>query len=56
MKCKICDNKIEETFLEKIKGTVVKIKKGDSNELCYVCPECQKKHKNLKETIGKNQD
>ncbi len=34
MKCTICKKKIEETFLEKIKGTYVKGK--------AVCNECQK--------------
>ena len=36
-KCAICGNKIEELFLGKIKGTIIKGK--------TVCSECQKKHK-----------
>lgn len=38
MKCAICKEKIENTFLGKIKGTHVGKK--------VVCPACQKKHKN----------
>jgi uncharacterized protein with PIN domain len=40
MKCEICKEKIEETFLNKIVGTVVKDSKGKQH---YVCPGCQKK-------------
>ncbi len=40
MKCEICKEKIEETFLKKIVGTEVKDSKG---KLHYVCPGCQKK-------------
>ena len=35
-KCKICGNKIEVTFLGKIKGTYIKKK--------AVCQDCQKKY------------
>jgi len=35
MKCSKCGNKIEETFLGKIKGTYVKKKP--------ICQDCQKK-------------
>ena len=52
-KCALCNAKIEETFLEKLEGTAVKIKEGDKNKIFYVCPECQKKHKNLKEELKK---
>jgi len=37
MKCVICGEKIEETFLKKIKGTFIKKKP--------VCSECQRKYK-----------
>ena len=37
MKCSICDQKIELTFLDKIKGTYIKKK--------LVCSVCQKKFK-----------
>lgn len=54
MKCDLCGKEIEEAFLGKIKGSVVKIKEKDRNKLFYVCPECQKKHKGkIKEEIGK---
>ncbi len=44
-KCKECGEKIEEDELGKLKGTVVKVKKGDKNELEYVCSSCQKQGK-----------
>jgi len=37
MKCSLCNNKIEEGILDKIKGTYVKKKP--------VCSSCQKKYK-----------
>ena len=40
MKCDLCGNKIEETFLEKIKGIYVKI--NHKNKL--ICSNCQKKY------------
>jgi ribosome-binding protein aMBF1 (putative translation factor) len=43
--CNICGAKIEETFLGKIDGTIVKVLKGEKNEMIYVCKECQKQHK-----------
>ena len=42
-KCESCGEKIEETFLGKLKGTVVKVKKGEKNEKKYLCSGCQKK-------------
>lgn len=45
MKCAICENEIEESFLEKMKGTIVKIKNGDKNIEYHVCDKCQKKYK-----------
>jgi len=42
-KCGLCDEKIEETFLEKSNGTVIKLKRKDKNEKIYVCSSCQKK-------------
>jgi hypothetical protein len=41
VKCDICQEKIEETFLGKIKGTYIK-KKG---KLKAVCSKCQKSQK-----------
>ncbi|HRZ85567.1 MAG TPA: hypothetical protein P5277_02190 [Candidatus Paceibacterota bacterium] len=43
-KCDLCGEKIEETFLGKLNGSIVKIKKENKNEKCYVCDSCQKKH------------
>ena len=42
VKCDICNKKIEETFLGKIKGTIIKRVK----KFRYACDYCQKKHKN----------
>ena len=39
MKCEICKKNIQELFLEKIKGTVVKDNKGKKHTVCF---ECQK--------------
>ncbi|MDP7116252.1 MAG: hypothetical protein QF632_06445 [Candidatus Woesearchaeota archaeon] len=39
MKCEICKKKIEETFLKKILGTVIKDDKGKKH---FVCNNCQK--------------
>ena len=53
-KCELCGKKIEETFLGKLNGTIVKIKTGDSNNIYYVCNDCQKKFGNkLKEELIK---
>jgi hypothetical protein len=40
VKCNLCKDKIEETFLNKILGTVVK----HNNKLNYICKSCQKKY------------
>ncbi len=37
MKCEICKKKIEETFLKKIIGTVVKDAKGKMHNICCGC-------------------
>ena len=44
MKCAICNNKIEQTFLGKILGTYIGKKP--------VCPECQKKHTTKEELLA----
>lgn len=41
MKCAICNNKIEETFLNKIVGSYYKNKSGKRRA---ICPDCQKKY------------
>ncbi|MFC1769035.1 hypothetical protein ACFLZX_04700 [Nanoarchaeota archaeon] len=50
MKCDICKEKIQETFLGKIVGAVVKDEKGKKHN---ICDNCQKKLK-TKEEILKN--
>ncbi|MFT4304733.1 MAG: hypothetical protein ACMXX8_01445 [Candidatus Woesearchaeota archaeon] len=37
MKCEICKNKIETTFLKKIIGTYIKDKKGKKHNICGNC-------------------
>ena len=49
MKCAICGNKIEETFMKKILGTYVK-KEGSSKKY-PICPECQKKFTTKEELL-----
>jgi len=49
MKCEICHNKIEETFLGKINGTLVK--KTGSRQTYAVCQDCQKKHPTKEEIL-----
>lgn len=49
-KCKICKNKIQETFLGKIIGTIVKDSKGKKYHICF---ECQKKFKNKQDILDK---
>lgn len=48
-KCSICNSKIEELFLGKIKGAIVK--KPGSNKHYPVCFECQKKFPNKEEML-----
>jgi len=50
MKCDICGKGIEETFLEKIIGTVVKDKKGKKH---FVCSKCQTQFRTKEEVLGK---
>lgn len=53
-KCSLCGKKIEETFLGKLSGTIVKIRKGEANEIFYACDDCQKKFGNkIKEELSK---
>jgi hypothetical protein len=44
-KCEICRNKIEETFLGKLNGTIIGVKKNTRTGKAYVCSACQKEHK-----------
>lgn len=40
MKCELCKDKIETTFLEKIHGTYVKV----NHKKFVICNNCQKKY------------
>ena len=51
VKCSICKEKIQELFLGKLKGTIVK--KQGSNKQYPICFVCQKKFK-TKEELLKN--
>jgi uncharacterized protein with PIN domain len=47
--CKLCEGKIETTFMGKIQGTILYDSKHKQQ---HVCPNCQKQHKNdLKDKI-----
>ena len=50
MKCDVCKEKIETTFLEKIVGTYVKV----NSKKKLVCNNCQKKYsiQELKEKLS----
>ena len=48
-KCDICNNKIAELFLGKLKGTIIK-KSGKSKQY-QVCFNCQKKFKTKEELL-----
>jgi len=37
MKCAVCGNKVEETFLNKVLGTYIKDEKGKRHLVCKVC-------------------
>ncbi|MBN1645917.1 hypothetical protein JW868_02655 [Candidatus Woesearchaeota archaeon] len=37
MKCDICGQKVEQTFLKKLVGTYVKDKKGKRHPVCMNC-------------------
>ena len=52
-KCHLCKEELELNSINKLNGTLIKIKKDGKNEPVYICPTCQKKHKNkLKEEIS----
>ncbi len=48
-KCIICKNNLQELFLEKKKGTI--IKKHGSSQQYDICFECQKKFKTKEEIL-----
>ena len=49
-KCEICKNQIQETFLKKILGTVVKDSKGKKH---LICSDCQKKFSAKEEILNR---
>lgn len=49
MKCELCKSAIEELFLGKMKGTIIKDKKGKHHSICF---DCQKKF-NKEEMLAK---
>ena len=49
-KCKICSEKLASTFLEKLKGTIVR--KVGSKKHYHVCPSCQKKYTSKDELMA----
>jgi hypothetical protein len=51
MECDICGKEIEETFLGKLKGSIVKINEAGKNKIYHVCSDCQKSTKDLKATL-----
>ena len=52
-KCALCKEKIKTTFLDKVDGTIIKIKKDKKTEKVYVCSSCQKEQKDkLKEKVN----
>jgi len=48
-KCDICESKLEELFLEKVKGTIVR--KPGSSKQYTVCFACQKKFRTKEELL-----
>ncbi len=50
-KCSLCSTKIQELFLEKIKGTII-YKPGSSKQY-PICFDCQKKSGSKEEMIQK---
>jgi hypothetical protein len=48
MKCAICKEKVEETFLKKPLGTYIKNEKGKKY---LICQKCQKAVDNIKEKM-----
>lgn len=51
-KCELCSEEIKETFLGKVGGTIVKLGLGENVKKVFVCPSCQKEHKeNLKKKL-----
>jgi len=45
-KCHLCKKEIQTTFLDKIKGTIIKTGEGETSKTHYICSSCQKEYKN----------
>ncbi|MCK4650391.1 hypothetical protein KAT36_04120 [Candidatus Pacearchaeota archaeon] len=53
-KCHLCNEEIKTTFLDKPKGTIIKIGSGETSKKIHICSSCQKEHKEkLKQKISK---
>ena len=50
MKCELCRQDIQETFLRKMLGTVIKDAKGKKH---YLCQSCQRQYKDKEDIIKK---
>jgi len=50
MKCELCRQEIQTTFLDKVKGTYIKDEKGKKH---LVCSACQAKAESKEELISK---
>ena len=51
--CAVCKEEMKFGFMDKVVGTVVWVKEGESKRKVYVCPACQKKHKDeLKDKVS----
>ena len=44
-KCYLCGEKVEESSLGKLNGTIVKVKRNTKTGKEYICRDCQIKHK-----------
>lgn len=53
MKCDLCGKEMEALFLDKFKGTVVKVNVEGKNKIYNICSECQIKHKDIKSELIK---
>ncbi len=45
MKCELCGKNIEETFLGKLRGALIKVNEKGKNRIYAVCCDCQKQFK-----------
>ncbi|MBI4148910.1 hypothetical protein HY491_00535 [Candidatus Woesearchaeota archaeon] len=50
MKCELCHEQIQETFLKKLLGTVMKDEKGKKH---YVCRRCQQENQDKPKILAR---